>query len=79
MPDFEPVLLKRINQPDSAALASYRADGGYRAAAKALGEMTPAQVIDASSGRFCPRTIRGRSICASTLMSPSRAPSTTAS
>jgi len=56
MPDFEPVLLKRINQPDSAALASYRADGGYRAAAKALGEMTPVQVIDVvkSSG------LRGR-------------------
>jgi NADH-quinone oxidoreductase subunit F len=56
MPDFEPVLLRRINKPDSASLASYRANGGYRAAAKALGEMTPAQVIDVvkSSG------LRGR-------------------
>src|ERR687895_469310 len=56
MPDFEPVLLKRIQKPDSAALASYRADGGYRAVAKALNEMTPAQVIDVvkSSG------LRGR-------------------
>src|SRR5438105_785488 len=46
MPDYEPVLLRRINKPDSAALAGYRADGGYRALAKALAEMTPAQVID---------------------------------
>src|SRR5688500_12487583 len=46
MPDFEPVLLRRINQPDSASLASYQADGGYRALAKALADMTPAQVID---------------------------------
>jgi len=56
MPDYEPVLLRRINKPDSAALDGYRADGGYRALAKALGEMTPAQVIDTvkSSG------LRGR-------------------
>src|SRR5262245_51967712 len=46
MPDFEPVLLRRINQPDSASLASYQADGGYRALAKALADMTPPQVID---------------------------------
>lgn len=45
MPDFEPILLKRINQPDSAALASYRADGGYEALRKALA-LTPPQVID---------------------------------
>jgi NADH-quinone oxidoreductase subunit F len=46
MPDYEPVLLRRINKPDSAVLGGYRADGGYRALAKALSEMTPAQVID---------------------------------
>src|SRR3954469_23832849 len=46
MPDFEPVLLKRVGKPNSQALATYRADGGYRALAKALGEMTPAQVVD---------------------------------
>jgi len=46
MPNYDPVLLRRINKPDSADLAGYQADGGYRALAKALGEMTPAQVID---------------------------------
>src|SRR5690348_541302 len=46
MPDFEPVLLKRINRKASPGLDAYRADGGYRAVTKALGEMTPAQVID---------------------------------
>ena len=46
MPDFEPILLRRIDKPDSASLAGYRADGGYRALTKALNEMTPAQVVD---------------------------------
>ena len=44
MPTFEPVLLKRINKPDSTSLAGYRADGGYRALEKALG-MAPDDVI----------------------------------
>src|SRR5947199_7792874 len=46
MPDFEPVLLRRVGKPDSQALASYRADGGYRALAKAVNEMASAQVVD---------------------------------
>jgi NADH-quinone oxidoreductase subunit F len=56
MAEFEPVLLRRVGKPDSQSLQSYRADGGYRALAKALNEMTPAQVIDVvkSSG------LRGR-------------------
>src|SRR5205807_140786 len=56
MSDFEPVLLRRVGKPDSQALAGYRADGGYRALAKALNEMAPAQVVDVvkSSG------LRGR-------------------
>jgi NADH-quinone oxidoreductase subunit F len=37
MPTFEPVLLKRIDKPDSTSLAGYRADGGYAALQKALG------------------------------------------
>jgi NADH-quinone oxidoreductase subunit F len=45
MADFEPVLLRRVGKRDSAALASYRADGGYRALSKAVQEMAPAQVI----------------------------------
>src|SRR5438445_349678 len=47
MADFEPVLLRRVGKPDSQSLATYRADGGYRALAKAVNEMTPAQVVDA--------------------------------
>src|SRR5215475_3606202 len=46
MPDFEPVLLRRVGKPDSQALVGYRADGGYRALTKAVNEMTPAQVVD---------------------------------
>jgi len=37
MAKFEPVLLARINKPDSTALAGYRADGGYETFKKALG------------------------------------------
>src|SRR5262249_19068845 len=47
MPDFEPVLLRRILQKASPSLDAYRADGGYRALAKALHEMTPADVAKA--------------------------------
>src|SRR6185312_15699963 len=36
MPAFEPVLLKRVDKPNSAALDGYRADGGYKALEKAL-------------------------------------------
>ena len=43
MPTFEPVLLKRINKPDSTSLAGYRADGGYAALKRALG-MAPDDV-----------------------------------
>src|SRR5262249_25660638 len=47
MPDFEPVLLRRILRNGDPGLDAYRADGGYRALAKALNEMSPAQVVDA--------------------------------
>jgi NADH-quinone oxidoreductase subunit F len=46
MAEYEPVLLRRVGKPDSQSLATYRADGGYRALAKAVNEMAPAQVID---------------------------------
>ena len=36
MPKFEPVLLARIDKPNSTALAGYKADGGYIALEKAL-------------------------------------------
>src|SRR5215475_11009947 len=44
MADFEPVLLRRIVKKASPWLDAYRADGGYRSLAKALNEMTPADV-----------------------------------
>jgi NADH-quinone oxidoreductase subunit F len=46
MPDFEPILLKRINAKADPGLDAYRADGGYAGLTKALTEMTPVQVID---------------------------------
>jgi NADH-quinone oxidoreductase subunit F len=46
MAEFQPVLLRRIDQANSATLESYRADGGYRALTRAVQEMSPAQVID---------------------------------
>src|SRR5207253_7419674 len=46
MPDYEPVLLARIHKPDSAALAGYRADGGYRTFERVVREMQPPQVTD---------------------------------
>src|SRR3954469_4790719 len=46
MPEFEPVLLKRILKNASPSLEAYRADGGYKALDKALG-MEPAQVTQA--------------------------------
>jgi NADH-quinone oxidoreductase subunit F len=46
MPEFEPVLLRRVLHNAGPWLDAYRADGGYRALAKALNEMAPAQVTD---------------------------------
>src|SRR5919108_4717513 len=45
MPEFEPVLLRRILKKASPSLDAYRADGGYRALQKAVHEMQPAQVV----------------------------------
>jgi NADH-quinone oxidoreductase subunit F len=44
VPKFEPVLLARIDKPDSTSLEGYRADGGYEPLKKALGT-PPADVI----------------------------------
>src|SRR5262245_5383330 len=46
MPEFEPVLLRRILKNADVSLEAYRADGGYRALAKALNEMAPPQVTE---------------------------------
>src|SRR4051812_20472499 len=56
MPDYEPVLLARVNKPDGTSLDSYRADGGYRTFERVIREMQPPQVIEVvkSSG------LRGR-------------------
>src|SRR3974377_2148420 len=44
---FQPILLARVGKPNSPSLDSYHADGGYRPLAKAVKDMTPAQVVDA--------------------------------
>jgi NADH-quinone oxidoreductase subunit F len=56
MPEYEPVLLRRVGKPMSQAINTYIADGGYRALRKTVTEMTPEQVVEAvkSSG------LRGR-------------------
>jgi NADH-quinone oxidoreductase subunit F len=46
MPEYEPVLLRRILRKADPGLDAYRAEGGYRALSKALNEMTPAQVVE---------------------------------
>jgi len=47
MPDFQPVLLSRVQKPDSHTLASYRADGGYKTFERVVKEMQPAAVTEA--------------------------------
>jgi NADH-quinone oxidoreductase subunit F len=42
---YEPVLLARINQPNSGRLEGYRADGGYATFERVLKEMKPEDVI----------------------------------
>src|SRR5262245_25728872 len=46
MPEYEPVLLRRIGKADSTSLAGYEADGGYKALRKAVTTMTQEQVVD---------------------------------
>jgi NADH-quinone oxidoreductase subunit F len=45
MPEFEPLLLRRLGKPNSQSIETYRADGGYHAVAKAINEMTREQVV----------------------------------
>ena len=45
MPKFEPVLLARINTPDSHKLETYQRDGGYQGLRKAL-DLAPAEVTN---------------------------------
>src|SRR5262249_6192473 len=56
VPEYEPVLLRRVGKPLSQAIDTYIADGGYRALRKTVTEMTPDQVVETvkSSG------LRGR-------------------
>jgi NADH-quinone oxidoreductase subunit F len=44
MATYEPVLLARINKPNSSSLASYRADGGYSTVERVLKEKRPEEV-----------------------------------
>jgi NADH-quinone oxidoreductase subunit F len=46
MPEYEPVLLRRVGKPDSQSIDGYIADGGYRALRKAVTEMAPEQVVE---------------------------------
>jgi NADH-quinone oxidoreductase subunit F len=46
MAEYQPVLLARVDKPDSHSLAGYRADGGYKTFERVIKEMQPAQVID---------------------------------
>ena len=92
MPKFEPVLLARIDKPNSTALAGYQRGRWIQGAEKALA-MKPDDVTNlvkdaglrgrgglvsrrGPSGVFCRRTIRGRFICASMRMRASRGRST---
>src|SRR5215475_4793548 len=43
---YEPVLLARINKPNSAKLESYRADGGYSTIERVLKEKQPIDVVN---------------------------------
>jgi NADH-quinone oxidoreductase subunit F len=45
MPDFEPVLLRRVGKPNSASIDTYLADGGYRTLQKVVGEVAPESVV----------------------------------
>src|SRR6476620_5973785 len=42
---YDPVLLARVNKPNSGRLEGYRADGGYSALARVLKEKKPADVV----------------------------------
>jgi NADH-quinone oxidoreductase subunit F len=42
---FEPVLMKHANVPDSTSITTYKSDGGYAGAEKAL-KMTPDELIE---------------------------------
>lgn len=42
---YEPVLLARIDQPNSHRLEGYRADGGYATLERALADLKPEQVV----------------------------------
>ncbi len=45
MPEFEPVLTRNWNTPESETLAVYSARGGYQASRKALTQMDPDKVV----------------------------------
>ncbi len=50
MPEFEPVLLANINQPESWTRAVYEQQGGYQALRKVIGSMSPNDVKEAVKG-----------------------------
>jgi NADH-quinone oxidoreductase subunit F len=50
MPSFEPVLLARVNKPDSHRLEGYRQDGGYQAFERVLKEKQPLDIVNIIKG-----------------------------
>src|SRR5246127_5536264 len=46
MPDFQPVLLRRVGKPNSQSIDTYKADGGYQALERAVTTMAPEQVVE---------------------------------
>ena len=53
MADFEPVLSRNWNVPDSNTLRIYESRGGYQAARKALTAMDPDQVVSIVRTQNC--------------------------
>jgi NADH-quinone oxidoreductase subunit F len=45
MPEFEPILLARIDKPGSNRLESYRADGGYSTIERTIKEKKPEEIV----------------------------------
>jgi NADH-quinone oxidoreductase subunit F len=56
VPDYQPVLLANVDQPDGHTLAAYEAHGGYQTLRRVLRELSPADVI----GRVKASNLRGR-------------------
>ena len=50
MATYEPVLLARVNKPNSGKLEGYRADGGYSTFERVLKQKKPPHVVSPATG-----------------------------